>query len=149
MANIKQVSKIDYVIFVMDFPKFWDPSKGLKNEIREHMSVVCSCEDEDNCTCNDRLVCYMEVNVRQWYDTLVHKHFWGVLKIIDEKYDKYLIMQCSSVPEAIGLANILTKDPYEFCELTDLSFFEFIETEDKKIVLIGMGFFEVVVKRNR
>lgn len=135
MANIKRVSKLDYVVFVMDFPDFWDPTKSFKNEIRENLAVVCTCEDEDDCICNDRLVCFKERNAIEWFADAIS--IAKIFKFLGDNYESYLILQCSSVLEASALAKILMEDPHEFCESSDLAGLEFIEIEDKKVLLMN------------
>lgn len=135
MANIKRISNLDYVVFVMDFSEYWDPSRFLKDDIREHLSVVCECEDVDECTCNDRLVCFKDV-ISEYY-TEDTSDAIQIENIIKQNHDRYLIMKCSSVREAVILSEVLVEEPYEFCELTNLSLFEFIEIGNKKTLLMS------------
>lgn len=133
MANIKRISKLDYVVIVMDISnQFWDPSRYFKDEIRERLSVVCECPDEDNCTCHDRLVYYK--NQHYTTDTSISKQ---IIDAIGQNHNDYIIMKCSSVLEAMALAKIFTEDPHEYFEMTDLSMFEIIEIGNIKTLLMS------------
>lgn len=111
-------SELDYVVLVMNFPDLWDLHKSFKID------------------CNNRLICFRQRNAIEWFMGDIPE-VEKIHKFIKDTHKSYLIMQCSSVLEAEALAKILMEAPYKFCESTDLPGLEFIEIEDKKVLLMN------------